>query len=308
MPIEIQIVSDTHIEFWEGKKSLKAANFINPSCKILALLGDICCVASNNDFTAYKNFINELLPYYEHIIIVTGNHEYFYNPDNIDKPIDKPTTKPIDKPTTKPIDKPTTKPTYIFKYIDSKIKKYCLTNKKLHFLNNDKFIYRSGKTTYYIYGCTLWSLIPEEQYKFIQNNMNDYNYIYVKDKKTKQIRNILASETTKMFKKNVAKIQQQITKVKKINDRMSNSKEKHEIIILTHHKPYLSPSYNINSRDSAYESDLKYLMQYPVVLWGYGHTHHYDKSIIDGVILYSNPKGYPKQKTGYKINEVIRLK
>jgi hypothetical protein len=281
--LQLQIVSDTHIEFLDRKKSIKATSIIKPSAKILALLGDICCVGSDKDFELYKTFINELLPYYEHIIIITGNHEYFYNPDTKGASPKKEST---------------------VKGINSKIKKFCKTSDKIHFLSNSTFIYKSGKTIYHILGTTLWSYIPDEQLINIQNSMNDYNYIYVKDKSTKKIRLITSAEVVKMFKKNIKFIQNEITKISSIRDK----NYKHEAILLTHHKPYISDKYSVSTVDPAYESDLKHFFKPPIVMWAYGHTHKYDKSIQSNVVLYSNPKGYPRQKTGYKKDEILKLK
>ena len=48
----------------------------------LALLGDICCCGSDNDFETFKKFIYEILPLYKTIIMVPGNHEYYFNTSN----------------------------------------------------------------------------------------------------------------------------------------------------------------------------------------------------------------------------------
>lgn len=280
MPLNIQIVSDTHIEFLDRKKGVNALSIIKPSAKILALLGDICCIGSDKDFEIYKKFIIDLLPHYEHIIIITGNHEYFYQPDQKNPTIKKQNT---------------------MKGINSKLKKFCNTSEKLHFLSNKTFKYKIGKTVYNFIGTTLWSNIPNDQLIHIQNSMNDYNYIYIKDKKTKKIRLITSVEVVKMFKKNVKFITKEL-KILKSSDR----NYKHVNVVFTHHKPYLSNTYNVNTLDPAYESDLKYLFS-PLTLWAYGHTHKYDKSYQSNTLLYSNPRGYPRQKTGYKYDEVIRI-
>ena len=60
MPLKIQIISDIHLEFHEHKKNFRTLSFVKPSADILALLGDICCCASDADFAMYKKFISEL--------------------------------------------------------------------------------------------------------------------------------------------------------------------------------------------------------------------------------------------------------
>lgn len=271
--LDIQIVSDIHAEFW-GKKT--KFNFIKPSAPILALLGDICCCGSDDDFEIFKRFICELLPYYEHIIMVSGNHEYYYNPDK--KGIPPTLSNTIDG-------------------IDAKIKAFFKeTSPKLHYLNNASMKLTVGKSSYLIVGSTLWSWIPEDQRETIQSTMNDYQYIYTSD--GKKIRHITSTDVATKHLKNYKYIRSQIVKAKKAGMKT---------IVLTHHKPYLSPSYNPTTLDVAYESDLTTLMKTPVVLWAYGHTHVSDDSWIENTRLYSNPKGYPSQKTKYNKAQVVKV-
>jgi predicted phosphodiesterase len=271
--LDIQIVSDVHAEFWAKKQKF---NFIKPSAPILALLGDICCCGSDDDFEIFKRFILELLPSYEHIIVVPGNHEYYFNPD-------KKTTQPTIANT---IDG-----------IDAKIKAYFkLTSPKLHYLNNSTLKLTSGKQSYYIIGTTLWSWIPENQRSVIQNSMNDYQFIYTYD--GKKINKLTSNYITDKHLKNYKYIRTQVNKAKKTSGK---------VIVLTHHKPYLSDTYNPTSLDVAYESDLSDLFLYPIVLWAYGHTHIADNSMHGKTWFYSNPKGYPKQKTNYKKAAAVKI-
>lgn len=271
--LDLQIVSDIHAEFW-GKKD--KFNFIKPSAPILALLGDICCCGSDDDFEIFKKFIHEVLPYYEHIIMISGNHEYYFNPD-------KKNTVPSVANT--------------MDAIDLKIKTFFKeTSQKLHYLNNNSMKITVGKHNYLIVGSTLWSWIPDDQREIIQTSMNDYQYIYTID--GKKIRNINATDIANKHLKNYKYIRSQILKAKKANQK---------VIILTHHKPYLSPTYNPASLDVAYESDLSTLMKAPVVLWGYGHTHVADNTWMDKTQLFSNPKGYPSQKTKYSKSVTVKV-
>ncbi len=271
--LTIQVVSDLHIEFWAKKEKF---NFIKPTAPILALLGDICCCGADDDFEVFKRFIMEVLDQYETIIFVPGNHEYYYNPT-----------------------KNTTAATYnnTLQGVDDRIKAFFkATSPKLHFLNNSTLKIISGKTTYSIIGSTLWSWIPEDQRDNITNNMNDYRFIQWSEEK--KIRPLTANDIANLHLKNYKYIRSQILKAKKLN---------HKIIVFTHHKPYLSDDYNPTSVDVAYQSDLSGLFEYPVVFWGYGHTHIADSSVRGKTWLYSNPKGYPKQKTKYNKEAVIKI-
>ncbi len=271
--VDIQIVSDIHAEFWSMKQKF---NFIKPSAPILALLGDICCCGADDDFDIFKRFILEVVPLYEKIIFVSGNHEYYFNPS-----------------------KRTIVPTYsnTIQGIDEKIKAFFKeTSDKLHFLNNSALTVTGKKDTYIIVGSTLWSWIPDNQRINIQNSMNDYRYIYISD--NKKIRKITAADIADMHLKNYKYIKSQITKAKKAGQK---------VILLTHHKPYISETYDPNGLDPAYESDLSALLDAPVVLWGYGHTHIADNSVQGKTWVYSNPKGYPKQKTKYSKSANIKI-
>ncbi len=271
--LNIQIVSDTHAEFWAKKQKF---NFIKPSAPILALLGDICCCGSDDDFELFKRFILELVPLYEHIIFVTGNHEYYFNPE-----------------------KKTTAAAYAntIQGIDEKIKAFFkATSEKLHFLNNTTMTLTTKKESYLIVGSTLWSWIPEDQRENIQNSMNDYQYVYTLD--GKKVRKVTSNDIAALHMKNYKYIKTQINKAKKAGQK---------VIILTHHKPYISESYNPASLDPAYESDLSMLLVEPVVLWAYGHTHVADNSMQGKTWVYSNPKGYPKQKTKYNKSANIKV-
>jgi predicted phosphodiesterase len=267
MSLKIQIASDIHAEFWCKKKIF---NFIKPSAPILALLGDVCCTGSDDDFETYRRFVSEQLPYYQHIILVAGNHEYYYNPP----------TKNIKATKDNTIDA-----------CDKKIKLFCKTSPKLHYLNNSTMTLNVNKKKYMLIGSVLWSWIPKEYRSSVQDTMNDYKYIYVTDPKSLNIRNITSDDVAEFHLKNVRYIKSQISKSKKIGAKA---------IILTHHKPYLSKTYDPSTLDCAYESDLTDLFKPPVLAWCYGHTHVKDNTVIKGVKIISNPKGYPRQQTKFK--------
>lgn len=268
--LELQIVSDLHAEFWEGKK----IKFTKPVAPILLLLGDICCCGSAEDFELFKQCVNAVLPEYEKVIFVPGNHEYYYTPT-------KPEKVPYEA---------------TMQGIHAKLKAFAATT-------NKKFIVLINKTLsipgYTLIGSTLWSHIPEKNQKFVEKNMNDYNYIYTWNEETKSAERLKASTIDALFNHNVAYIKRQMKKCQL---------EGQKAIVLTHHKPYLSPNYQAdNTINPAYESDLQHLFIDPVVLWAYGHTHMADNKKIGEVVLYSNPKGYPREKTFFKSNDLVTI-
>jgi len=272
MSLEIQIASDLHLEFWASKKKF---GFLKPTAPILALLGDTCCLGSDDDFLVFRRFIEEILPLYEHIIIITGNHEYYFNPATKIPPTKEHTMDAI----------------------NAKLKAFCQTvSPKLHFLNNSTLKLTIAKKKYVIVGSTLWSYIPIDQQDRIQKSMSDYQYIYVQD--GRKIRNVTAKEISDLHLYNVKYLKRQIMHVKK---------EGAKLIIFTHHCPYIKPDHDITTFDPAYYSDLTSLIKSPVVFWGYGHTHIKDDTVVNGVRIYSNPKGYPSQRTGYNNNSKAKI-
>jgi predicted phosphodiesterase len=276
MSLEIQVVSDLHLEFISDKKVF---NVIKPSAKILALLGDICCVGDSNDFESFKRFIMEILPHYEQIIMVPGNHEYYYNPiDNSTHP----------------------NKFNVLEACNAKIKTFFKeTSKKLHYLNNTAVKMTVGKKKYVIIGSTLWSYIPKSEQERMANQMSDYKYIYVQDNNVGKIRNLGPADVSALFTKNYRYL-----KTASIKAGISGAK----VIIFTHHKPYLDKTYDIKSLDVAYQSDCSEIANSKYVsLWCYGHTHIKDDKIIKGVRYYSMPKGYPRQQTGFDKSAKIKV-
>lgn len=273
MPQLIQVVSDLHTEFHAEKQKF---DFLKPTAPILALLGDIGCCGSDDDFEVFKRFILEILGKYEKIIFVPGNHEYYFNPEKPTPPTEANTMDAIDK-----------RIKTFFKQTDPE---------KLIFLSNSSTTIQTKRHTYCIIGSTLWSYIWEEQYKFIQENMSDYSYIYVMD--GKKPRKITPADISNLNIKNVKYIKSQIKKAGELGQKA---------IVLTHHKPYYSDKYNSSPILQAYENDLSMLFKPPLQLWAYGHTHLADKSVIQGVTFYSNPKGYPRQKTKFDAKATISL-
>ena len=106
---------------------------------ILILAGDIGSPVT----VQYWDLIKTHTLYYNHIIILCGNHEYYGH--NID---------------------------YINSLMTTCIKEYKLEN-RVHFLNNSSITINNIKFV----GSTLWSYIPDEHKEEVTRYMNDYNYI-----------------------------------------------------------------------------------------------------------------------------------
>jgi hypothetical protein len=234
---------------------------------------------------------------------VPGNHEYYYNPSPEEK------RQPIAATAT-------------IQGVNQRIQNFFKeTSPKLHFLNCSSIKLAIANSKYHIIGATLWTWIPEDKHSFIKNNMNDYSFIYTTStaaagqQSTKQsssqptaqsssqssiaARIITPQDVSDLHVKHYRYLKSQITKA---------NKGGYRVVVLTHHKPYESMSgESKNDMSYAYENNLKMLMTPQVALWAYGHTHVSDKTTIGKTLLYSNPKGYPGQKTKYQRDDVLAI-
>ncbi|EFA78961.1 hypothetical protein PPL_08429 [Heterostelium album PN500] len=206
-----------------------------------------------------------------------GNHEYY----NIQS------THGSNKPKT--IDE-----------INIELDKLCAQFKNVHFLNNKTFQLDEFK----IIGSTLWSHVPESSRQAVARGLNDYRLIGVSDPITNERRPASVADTNQLHKRAVQFIERELQNAT-------------NCILLTHHAPlysmprenkYLcSPHYLDSDINSAFHTDLNFLVKPPVLLWIYGHTHYTSKFIHNGVVIASNQVGYDKSPFHYQVNEEIVL-
>lgn len=135
-----------------------------------------------------------------------------------------------------------------------------------------------------IIGVTLWSEILDDHRSEIGWLISDFSQI---NKWTIENHNFQHSRDLKF-------IQIEIERAKH---------DKKRLIVVSHHAPSKK---NTSSKkhlgcplSSAYSTELDHLFQDPVIAWIYGHTHHSNDQIINGVRLISNQKGYGDEDTGY---------
>ena len=74
MPLSVQIASDLHIEC-QNNQDIDPLDYILPQAKILILAGDI---GSLYKFNQLKNFLSRICNFFEHVLYIPGNHEYYY--------------------------------------------------------------------------------------------------------------------------------------------------------------------------------------------------------------------------------------
>jgi len=253
MKIKLQIISDIHLEFRDNVKGYK---FLKPKAPILILCGDICPLGTSADFKRYEQFINFFYNKFIYIIHVPGNHEYYIK---------------------------SAKEKISMKQIDKKMKDYSKSHPKLHYLNNSIFELKIKNKLFYFVGTTMWTKVAKNQLEYIQESMNDYEYIWVDDHKFTGLDMVNTHRKAARFLTNSIELAK---------------KNKAAVIIITHHKPY--NSVEINDYSKAYEVDMLKLMYNPVKLWCYGHTHVHDDIKINETRVVSNGLGYPYQRdVGY---------
>lgn len=158
----IQYISDIHLEFYE-EKHVEFSKFVIPVSENIALLGDIGYPTDEN----YYNFISDCSNAFKKVFVVSGNHEYYTNPENSVTMVD----------------------------MDKIIQSICKTFTNVYFLNNSEHILDDSTI---ILGTTLWSKIAENEMDSIALSINDYIKIRMRG------RNITPNDINMIFSSNVS--------------------------------------------------------------------------------------------------------
>ena len=184
----------------------------------------------------------------------------------------------------------------VYRDMKDKIRSLCSQFSNVYFLDNDAIEIEN----YVILGTTLWSHIPNVAIREISNGINDYAKIKYFDPFTDRKRPITPLMTNQWHSTAVEWLKEQIAKY-------SDKK----IIVLTHHAPLATgtsdPQYEGKIYNYAFATDLEYLIQPPIVLWAFGHTHYSVSREVNGVQLVSNQLGYKDETTGYSSSLMIEV-
>ncbi|WP_020160026.1 metallophosphoesterase family protein [Methylobacter marinus] len=81
-------------------------------------------------------------------------------------------------------------------------------------------------------------------------------------------------------------------------------------VIVTHHAPSvlsLAKTKTVNHLDAAYANQWESLMGQPNTFWLHGHTHLAVDYTFQGSRVIANPRGYPKENTGFDPDLLIEL-
>ena len=134
--VTFQMVSDLHLEF---KHVIEILPTIDVCSRILCLLGDI----GYPDSKVYQEFLLSQAERFEHVIVISGNHEYYKQKSH--------------------------------ELADAQIQEICNLRTNLHFLNRTTF----ELDGVVFLGCTLWPLIPDQHIEYIEYICNDYKMIHL---------------------------------------------------------------------------------------------------------------------------------
>lgn len=284
---KLQYVSDIHLEF-RTLQSIPIIQPIEPGNTYLALCGDI----GNPYLSNYQEFLDIHSKLYEHILLISGNHEY-YNILNNQNSIDQ-----------------------VDNHIREIVKKY----NNVTYLNRNKIII--GRTKFI--GCTLWTDVTRIKMR-AETSMNDYKHIYVdSNNSTYRIKKNIHEESLTI--KSREQIIQPFKEVLRADDVINMNRKMREwlehqinkfgnadckkyddIIILTHHAPTtkMLPIRDVYS--DCYASNCEDIIKFPVKYWISGHTHACMKCEINGATCLSNCMGYPGQNVTNYDNKYIEF-
>lgn len=155
--MRLRILSDIHLELTKnGSKWIRNLVPSTPSTDILILAGDI----GNPLSKLYHQFIATIAPYYQAVIIVAGNHEYYQNELNPRNNQIKRYGLTIDQ-------------------IDEELRKLSAKYPNVHTLQKDELVIQNLR----FLGTTLWTN-PDPEFDDL---INDYVYIRDFDSETRKI-------------------------------------------------------------------------------------------------------------------------
>lgn len=163
--LRIQIVSDVHLEFYDGGAP-DLLEILTPSAPVLALLGDMHTPADPLKEANYRKFLLQCCEHFDRVLVLMGNHE-FWTPsrDKFGKDIRKSAED-----------------------IREVMRRLCSSHEKLTFLDDSALTINGVR----VIGSVLWSAVPATQTvegaqkaggnptDTVEYRMNDYRKVFVR--------------------------------------------------------------------------------------------------------------------------------
>lgn len=208
---------------------------IEPQAPILALLGDVGYAMDDQ----YRRFLLRQCDRFEQVFFLAGNHE-FYNHQGT---------------------------THSMTEQRQWMEQVATERENLHYLEQASLLLVHGVR---ILATTLWSEIPDHLLQVSESSLNDYRISYNHVPGVDVLpRRVTANETRHMHRTSLAWLTSELQRAQDRNE---------QVLVLTHHTPLLlgtsNPKYDGSDLTHCFSSDLRYLLQDPIVAWACGHTHY----------------------------------
>jgi hypothetical protein len=259
--LDIQIVSDLHIEFYSNN-NWDEYNLLIPSASILALLGDIGVCTNEESQLQYESFIKWCSERFDKVLFLAGNHEYYNHGTQC-------TTKDVDE---------------FLNNLSATYTNTIFMNKTSVLINN-----------VYILGTTLWSNIPNEAAgNELERFLNDYKLIYKKGKNCRP-KVITSKDTMLWYTNQIEWLKYEINNSSKGIPIVVLTHHTPSM------KGTSNPHYENNRkipesyRNYGFSSSLDDIFKScdKIICWAYGHTHYNNMQIKEEkTFLFSNQRGY----------------
>jgi hypothetical protein len=273
--MEIQIISDLHLEQIDRKVDSWQQELVEPRCNTVASLGDLCELEHAE---MWHSFVSYLSTHWKTVLIVNGNHEYYSDHHTSMEDLQQRQSQ------------------WAAKYPNV-------------YIMDDRGIIIEGVM---IFGSTLWSEIPGAYESNVSEKIKDYHLIYVNrlvEVPTEQgsaPRQLTVTDVNRLHTTARLKLHEYILEHPNIPFVVLT----HHAPL---RNGTSAPEYELD-RDrhlnTAFASDLSKLMYPNVKLWAFGHTHWHTDFVFCNTRIVSNPHGYGKTdkcNVSYKRDWVIRV-
>lgn len=178
LPLQIQIASDLHTEFYGLHSTSAPLHLIVPRAPVMALLGDI-----GNAFTdSLRAYLHIQAGIFEKVLFIVGNHEFYNN--------GRTGTKSVTEQW-------------------AWLKRVCAERDNIYLLEKDSVDVCGIR----ILGTALWSDIPDDMLQDAEMAMNDYALCY-NHKEGEDPRQLTSAETREWYQENVQWIRDELDKAR----------------------------------------------------------------------------------------------
>ena len=236
---------------------------------ILLIGGD---TVNGNHIHLLPRFIDEVLKYYGMVVMIPGNHEYYY-----------------------------AKYAEINQYLRSiQIPNfYLLIDEAIEIVDPRSL---PGKNRIVIYGTTLWSDISGvKEEKRIQE-------IFQRDQARMSGGYLSIEEYQKLYEESVTSMRRFLKRVFQLYSDPDSGEILAKVILLTHYaltEDFVAPKYKGNPENPLFHSNLQPVFYYPIYAAICGHVHERRNFIKNDVICLTNPRGYPSEETHFNPYEIL---